>query len=143
MKFGFIKVAAAVPHVRVGDCEYNLQQTKDLFIRAAEAGAEVVVFPELGLTGYTCGDLFRQTLLIESAEKSLKEGLLGVFYYDYKNPQVENILTWNGDEFISLLNYLNIWGAKLIYVPICVNYIASDISTLFLISLISCKGTII
>ncbi|MBQ8843847.1 MAG: NAD(+) synthase [Elusimicrobiaceae bacterium] len=73
MKFGFIKVAAAVPHVRVGDCEYNLQQTKDLLIRAAKAGAEVVVFPELGLTGCTCGDLFHQTLLIESAEKALKD----------------------------------------------------------------------
>ncbi len=71
MKFGFIKVAAAVPHVRVGDCEYNLQQTKDLLIRAAKVGAEVVVFPELGLTGYTCADLFHQTLLLEEAKQAL------------------------------------------------------------------------
>ena len=73
MKFGFVKVAAAIPQVRVGDCEYNLQQTKNLFLRAAQAGAEVVVFPELGLTGYTCGDLFHQTLLINSAEQALRE----------------------------------------------------------------------
>ena len=97
MKFGFIKVAAAVPHVRVGDCEYNLQQTKDLFIRAAEAGADVVVFPELGLTGYTCGDLFRQTLLIESAEKSLKDLLKQTAHFTCVGAvglpvQVENVL---------------------------------------------------
>ncbi len=73
MKFGFIKVAAAIPHVRVGDCTYNAQQTKELFARAVKAGAEIVVFPELGLTGYTCGDLFRQSLLLDAAEKALQE----------------------------------------------------------------------
>ena len=64
MNYGFIKTAAAVPCVRVGDIAFNLQQTQRLLLAAAEQGAEVVVFPELGLTGYSCGDLFAQTLLL-------------------------------------------------------------------------------
>lgn len=73
MQLGFIKVAAAVPQVRVGDCQYNLQQTISLLHRAAKAGAELAVFPELGLTGYTCADLFHQTLLLDQAEQSLQQ----------------------------------------------------------------------
>lgn len=71
MNYGFIKTAAAVPLVRVADCEYNLAQTQALLARAAREGAEIVVFPELGLTGYTCADLFRQTLLLDEAERAL------------------------------------------------------------------------
>ncbi|MBR3632250.1 MAG: NAD(+) synthase [Elusimicrobiaceae bacterium] len=73
MQLGFIKVAAAVPQVRVGDCQYNLQQTLSLLHRAAKEGAELVVFPELGLTGYTCADLFHQSLLLDQAEHSLQQ----------------------------------------------------------------------
>ena len=72
MRLGFIKTAAAIPNVRVGDCEFNVLQTQHLLTAAAKAGAEIVVFAELGITGYTCGDLFRQNLLIEEAEKALK-----------------------------------------------------------------------
>lgn len=64
-------MAAAVPVVRVGDCKFNLQQTQKLLSAAAKAGAEVIVFPELGLTGYTCADLFHQTLLLDQAEQAL------------------------------------------------------------------------
>ena len=71
MNYGFIKTAAAVPCVRVGDIAFNLQQTQRLLLAAAEQGAEVVVFPELGLTGYSCGDLFAQTLLLDEAERAL------------------------------------------------------------------------
>lgn len=71
MNFGFVKTAAAVPLVRPGDCEYNLHQTQALLTRAAREGAEIVVFPELGLTGYTCADLFRQKLLLDEAERAL------------------------------------------------------------------------
>ncbi len=71
MNFGFIKAAAAVPNVRVGDVAFNLQQTKNLLARAVKSSAEVVVFPELGLTGYTCADLFHQTVLLEEAEHAL------------------------------------------------------------------------
>ena len=72
MNWGFIKTAAAVPHVRVGEVAYNLQQIEKLLDRAAKAGAEIVVFPELGLTGYTCADLFHQTLLLQEAEQALE-----------------------------------------------------------------------
>lgn len=69
--WGFIKVAAAVPNVRVADVAFNAKQTQALMARAVKAGAEVVVFPELGLTGYTCADLFSQTALLDQEEKAL------------------------------------------------------------------------
>ena len=71
MQYGFIKVAAAVPSVRVADCEYNLQQMENIIAMAEGRGVEVAVFPELCVTGYTCQDLFRQSLLLECAEESL------------------------------------------------------------------------
>lgn len=71
MKMGFLKVAAAVPSVRVGDPAFNAQQTQRLLHRAAREGAEVAVLPELGLTGYSCGDLWGQRLLLDGAEEAL------------------------------------------------------------------------
>ena len=71
MKNGFIKVAAAVPTVKVGDCDYNLQQIECLIAQAEGKGVEIIVFPELSITGYTCQDLFRQTLLLDEAEAGL------------------------------------------------------------------------
>ena len=71
MKYGFIKVAAAIPSVRVADTEYNEQQVESLIMQAEENGVEIVVFPELCLTGYTCQDLFRQQLLVTKAEEAL------------------------------------------------------------------------
>ena len=68
MQYGFIKVAAAVPTVKVGDTEYNLRQIELLIAQAEGRGVEVIVFPELSLTGYTCQDLFQQSVLIDSAE---------------------------------------------------------------------------
>ena len=52
MKYGFVKVAAAVPAVKVADCLFNAEQTEKLIFRADEQGVEVIVFPELNLTGY-------------------------------------------------------------------------------------------
>ena len=72
MYYGMIKVAAAVPEVRVADASFNAQQTMQLLEQAAQEKAEIVVFPELGLTGYTCADLFRQTLLLDQAEENLR-----------------------------------------------------------------------
>ena len=60
MEYGFIKVASAVPAVRVADCEYNRQQIETLMGQAEDAGVEIIVFPELCITAYTCQDLFRQ-----------------------------------------------------------------------------------
>ncbi|MBI4991713.1 MAG: NAD(+) synthase [Candidatus Harrisonbacteria bacterium] len=70
-QFGFIKVAAAVPTLKVGDVDYNLKQTLTLAEKAAKLGASVAVFPELGLTGYTCADLFHQRNLLKKAKEAL------------------------------------------------------------------------
>ena len=56
--FGFVRVAAAVPTMRVADCAYNVKQVKEQIIEALEEGVEVICFPELTVTGYTCADLF-------------------------------------------------------------------------------------
>ena len=71
MQNGFIKVAAAIPSVKVADCSYNVQQIESLIAMAEGQGVEVIVFPELCITGYTCQDLFKQTLLLEQAETSV------------------------------------------------------------------------
>lgn len=71
MQNGFIKIAAAVPSVKVADCSYNLQQIESLTAQAEGRGVEIIVFPELSITGYTCQDLFRQSLLLDKAESSV------------------------------------------------------------------------
>ena len=71
MKYGFIKVAAAIPAVKVADVAYNVQQVESLIAQAEGQGVEIIVFPELCLTGYTCQDLFKEQLLIDKAEESL------------------------------------------------------------------------
>ena len=58
MEQGFIKVAAATPRIKVGDVVYNAQAICQEMEEACERGAKIVVFPELCLTGYTCGELF-------------------------------------------------------------------------------------
>jgi NAD+ synthase (glutamine-hydrolysing) len=74
--FGFLRVAAACPPVRVADPEANAETTLEFVARAADRGAQVVVFPELGLTGYTCGDLFFSlTTLVSGAERALERVL--------------------------------------------------------------------
>jgi NAD+ synthase (glutamine-hydrolysing) len=69
--FGFVRVAAAVPPLKVADIGFNLAQVLALARRADEDGAQVVVFPELSLTSYTAGDLFHQHLLLERAAEAL------------------------------------------------------------------------
>ena len=71
MQNGFIKVASAIPSVKVANCQYNLQQIESLVATAEGKGVEIIVFPELSVTGYTCQDLFRQQLLLEQAELSV------------------------------------------------------------------------
>ena len=71
MKYGFIKVAAAVPAVKVADVTYNVQQIESLIAQAEGQGVEVMVFPELCLTGYSCQDLFKEQLLTDKAEEGL------------------------------------------------------------------------
>lgn len=71
MKDGFIKVAAATHEVRVADVTFNAQKTTECIKEAAEKGAKLIVLPELGLTAYTCGDLFLQTKLVNQAKEAL------------------------------------------------------------------------
>jgi NAD+ synthase (glutamine-hydrolysing) len=65
----FHKIAAAIPELRVADCEFNAQQIEKLIVAANEQGVEIVCFPELSITGYTCGDLFFQKSLIKKSEE--------------------------------------------------------------------------
>lgn len=73
MRHGFVKVAAATPDIRVADVAYNVEQIKKQMDEADEQGAKVVVFPELCLTGYTCGDLFGQEILLKAVKEGLRE----------------------------------------------------------------------
>ncbi len=71
MNYGFIKVAAAVPHVQVADCFYNIGQIENLMRQASEKGVQLIAFPELSVTAYTCLDLFAQQTLLKNAEQAL------------------------------------------------------------------------
>jgi len=71
MIHGFLKACTVSPALRVADCAFNTQQTIAAMQRAAADGAQLAVFPELGLTGYTCGDLFFQQPLQRAAAKGL------------------------------------------------------------------------
>ena len=73
MNYGYITVASAIPHVRVADVDYNIEQIKRLVVEADKQGAEIIVFPELSVTGYSCQDLFAQHTLIACAEKSIED----------------------------------------------------------------------
>ena len=70
--FGFVRVSAAVPTMRVADCHYNAEQIKKQIDEAIEEGVEVICFPELSLTGYTCADLFFTQALQQSAMRELE-----------------------------------------------------------------------
>ncbi|MEE1232764.1 MAG: NAD(+) synthase, partial [Phocaeicola sp.] len=73
MKYGYVKVAAAIPAVKVADCVFNAGQTEKQILEAEEKGVQIIVFPELNLTAYSCGDLFGQRLLLEQAEMALMQ----------------------------------------------------------------------
>ncbi|MBR5968989.1 MAG: NAD(+) synthase [Lachnospiraceae bacterium] len=89
---GFVKVATATPPCRPGDVAYNVEQICRQIDEAAEKGAKIIVFPELCLTGYSCGDLFLQQTLTDAAE----EGLIAVLNFTAKlirrSPAKENEL---------------------------------------------------
>ena len=71
MNYGFVKVAAAVPQVKVADCFYNIQQIEGLMRQASQKEVQIIAFPELSVTSYTCMDLFSQETLLRNAEKAL------------------------------------------------------------------------
>ncbi len=68
MKYGFIKVAAVIPAVKVADIQYNLTEIEKQIVVAEREGVEIIVFPELSLTGYSCQDLFHQQVLLDNIE---------------------------------------------------------------------------
>ncbi len=71
MKYGFVKVASAIPSMKVADCTYNIRQIEGLVAQAEGEGVEIICFPELCVTGYTCQDLFAQQLLLDDAENAI------------------------------------------------------------------------
>lgn len=71
MNYGFVKVAAAVPRVHIADCRFNAERIENQITTADAQGVQIIIFPELCITGYTCGDLFGQQLLLEEAEMAL------------------------------------------------------------------------
>ena len=73
MNNGFVRVAAAIPELRVADCAYNVTRMADLVRKGEEEKVQVICFPELSLTGYTCADLFQQQQLLSDAQKALNE----------------------------------------------------------------------
>lgn len=73
MKDGFIKIACVSPELKVADCQFNGKKIIEEINKAAESGVRICAFPELSITGYTCGDLFLQSALISSALETLLE----------------------------------------------------------------------
>ena len=95
MNYGFVKVAAAIPQVKVADCLYNSKEIISLIDQADNEHVELLVFTELCITGSTCGDLFKQRALLNNAQKALMEIVDATRYrdiiivvglpYEYKN----------------------------------------------------------
>lgn len=69
--YGFVKVAAAIPEVRVADCSFNAGRIVGMIGKAVDSAVQIVCFPELSICAYTCGDLFHQSVLLKEAEKAL------------------------------------------------------------------------
>ena len=117
MKDGFIRVAAATPEIKVADPVYNAGKVWEMIEEGNEKGARIMVFPELCLTGYTCGDLFLQDVLVEKAKEELKklikktEGMGMLVFVGLpweKNGKLYNVAAaiWNG-ELLGLVTKMN------------------------------------
>ena len=72
-EYGFVRVAAASPKVRVADCDYNVSEIKSMIDAAEDKNAQIICFPELSITSYSCGDLFFQTALQQKAVEALSD----------------------------------------------------------------------
>ena len=69
--YGFVRVAAATPSLKVADCDYNINEILKLVADAEKSKVSAIAFPELSITGYTCADLFLQRTLLDGAKQSL------------------------------------------------------------------------
>ncbi|MDX9749148.1 MAG: NAD(+) synthase [Paludibacter sp.] len=76
MKHGYIRIAAAIPEVRVSDCRWNVLEMGKLIDQAIQQQVEIITFPELSVTAYTCGDLFFQQKLLNQSLEALQQLLL-------------------------------------------------------------------
>lgn len=85
MKHGFIKTACVTPNLKVADCEFNSDQIIYNIKKADSLGITVCVFPELSITGYTCGDLFFQKKLLDNAMINLKKVIAETSYCNMIN----------------------------------------------------------
>ena len=113
MRHGFVKTAAITPKIRVADTVYNGQIIMDSMEEASKAGAKLVVFPELCITGYTCGDLFWQNKLITAAKEELMKiaeksrELDGIFFvglpYDINGKIYNMAAAVSGGEVIGMV----------------------------------------
>ncbi len=83
-KYGYTRVACATPSIKVADVTYNVDQLKSIYEQACSSDVDLLVCPELCITGYTCGDLFHQRLLLDAA----LEGLLDIKRYSTLKPAV-------------------------------------------------------
>jgi NAD+ synthase (glutamine-hydrolysing) len=73
MRNGFVKVCAVTPELKVADIKFNTERIKEGIRISSEKGSQLTVFPELSITGYTCGDLFNQKILLDSVERALDD----------------------------------------------------------------------
>ena len=113
MRHGFVKTCAITPKIRVADTVYNGQIIMDSMEEASKAGAKLVVFPELCITGYTCGDLFWQNKLITAAKEELikiaekSRELDGIFFvglpYDINGKIYNMAAAVSGGEVIGMV----------------------------------------
>ncbi len=71
-KYGYVRVAASVPELKVANVEFNVKEIINEIKKLAKEGVQLVTFPELSLTGYTCGDLFNQDFLVEKSIEGLE-----------------------------------------------------------------------
>ena len=71
-KFGYVRVAASVPEIKVANVEFNVKEIVNEIKKLAKEGVQIVTFPELSITGYTCGDLFNQDFLVEKSIEGLE-----------------------------------------------------------------------
>ncbi len=118
MKNGFIRVAAATPDIKVADCRYNGDKTIELIEDAVKKDVKVVVFPELGITGYTCGDLFFQDTLLRGAlweverikEFSLDKEIMIIvgIPYDYREKIYNVAVVIHNGHTLGVITKLNI-----------------------------------
>ncbi len=118
MNYGFLRVAVSTPEIRVSDCKGNGEKIKDLIQNAYENKASVIAFPELAITGYTCGDLFFQSTLLKGAENALEDILLSTANLDiisiigvpvsYKNSLYNCVAVCLKGEILAIVPKINI-----------------------------------